>query len=59
MKRFVLLLTLASVLAACAGHMQSASLDPQCPSDPNKQMSRAEWKACYGFQDHDAGGPGT
>lgn len=60
MKRFVLLLTLASALAACAGNtMQSASLDPQCPSDTSKQMSRAEWKACYGFQDHDAGGPGT
>ena len=60
MKRFVLLLTLASALAACTGGMhQTANLEPQCPSDPNQQMSRDEWKACYGFQDHDAGtGPG-
>ena len=58
MKRFVLLLTLASALAACTGGMQSANLDPQCPSDPNQQMSHDQWKACYGYQDHDASGPG-
>jgi hypothetical protein len=55
MKRFVLLLTLASALAACTGGIQTA-YDPQvqCPSDTNKQMSHAEWEACYGHQDHDA-----
>ena len=60
MKRFVLLLTVASALTACTGNIPMGR-DPQvqCPSDTSKQMSRAEWKACYGFQDHDAGtGPG-
>lgn len=54
MKRLVLAFMLA-ILAACTG-----GVDPktQCPSDPNKQLSRAEWKACYGYQDHDASGSG-
>jgi len=55
MKRFVLAFVLAT-FTACTG----GGTDPktQCPSDPNKQLSRAEWKACYGYQDHDASGPG-
>lgn len=54
MKRLVLMAVLAAV-AACSG-----GVDPKtpCPTDPNKQLSRAEWKACYGRQDKDPSGPG-
>lgn len=59
MKRTILFLSLAAVLTACTGGIPMGR-DPQvqCPSDTNKQMSHAEWKACYGYQDHDASGPG-
>ena len=55
MKQFVLLLTLTAALTACTGGIPMGR-DPQvqCPSDTSKQMSHAEWEACYGHQDHDA-----
>lgn len=55
MKRFVLLLTVASALAACNNIPTGHDPQVQCPSDTSKQMSHAEWEACYGYQDHDAG----
>lgn len=56
MKRFFLLLTLAA-FTACAG--TATDQEVMCPQDQNKQLTRAEWEACYGYQDHDSGGPDT
>lgn len=47
MKYLVLALMLAT-FTAC-----SIASDPtvKCPTDPNKQLTREEWKACNGRQD--------
>ena len=39
--------------AACSGGRDTAV---RCPDDPNKTLSSAEWKACYGRQDKDGKG---
>ena len=48
--RHVVLTIMLAVLTACA-----AGSDPgqKCPDDPHKQLTRAEWKACYGEQEED------
>lgn len=53
MKRLVLVFVLAS-FAACSGGGRDPTV--QCPTDQNKQMSSAEWRACYGYQDKDPSG---
>jgi hypothetical protein len=52
MKRVLLALVLAAV-SACSG----AGTDPkvQCPSS-DQQLTRDQWEACYGYQDHDSSG---
>lgn len=54
MKGFVLALVL-SALTACTG----VGSDPTvaCPSDPNKQLTREEWRACNGLQEPNDNSP--
>jgi hypothetical protein len=49
MKHLVLALVLAAFTACSSGS------DPnvKCPEDKNKQLTRDEWRACFGYQ----GGP--
>ncbi len=53
MKRLLFALALTA-LSACSG----AGTDPKatCPDteDQAQSLSRAEWRACFGRQDHDA-----
>ena len=53
MKRLLFALALTA-LSACSG----AGTDPKatCPDteDQAQALSRAEWRACFGRQDHDA-----
>ena len=55
MKQFVFVLLLAT-MAACSGARGTDTARVTCPDDPNKQLSRDEWKACFGRQDHDGKG---
>ena len=49
MRHVVLIIMLAALTACAAGRDPG----PPCPNDPNKQLTRAEWKACYGEQEED------
>jgi hypothetical protein len=53
MKHLVLTLMLAVTVTACSGGRDSSV---RCPDDPNQEMSRAEWRACFGRQDKDGKG---
>ncbi len=50
MKHLILTLVLAAFTACSAG-----GTDPtvKCPNDKDKQLTREEWKACYGLQKDD------
>lgn len=50
--KYLVLGFMLAVLTACAGGVDP---DVKCPTDPNKQLTRQEWRACNGYQDHDPG----
>lgn len=56
--KYLLLGVMLAALAACG----TAGVDPQtaqCPDNQDQTLSRGQWEACYGYQDHDSGGPGS